>query len=367
MTRSSRSARKSHSSNISESYSHATVGLTTPATSASSSPEPHLVSSSTSSMAGRRSTMRRSSQSQSELPLPITYTPTTHRISKAKKGKRVHACEYPGCNKVFTRAEHRRRHEVNHNPEASHRCTYPGCKKAFHRSDLLTRHMERHKLEAQSEQRHWTPPASSALLDDSASVSRCMSMDSPQMLAGTPPQSHAMSIGTIVAPGIHPDLANGCSLMWNGIDLPLQPRPATSLFQNLPESVDDSPFYSSPPETCPSPLSDVAFTTMPSQPGSISSISSLGSSLLDQYPKTILNADVTSSPQQMPTPRRWDNPDAGMPPSHMVAMSMEESLIQHPAPCHYPSPSWSGTDCLYDEQVQSLTQFQPISWKQWDM
>lgn len=30
----------------------------------------------------------------------ITYTPTTHRISKAKKGKKVHACEYPGCAKV---------------------------------------------------------------------------------------------------------------------------------------------------------------------------------------------------------------------------------------------------------------------------
>ena len=58
-------------------------------------------------------------------PEPISYTPTTHRVSKAKKGKRVHACEYPGCDKVcrstppsyipltdmtqvFTRAEHRR-------------------------------------------------------------------------------------------------------------------------------------------------------------------------------------------------------------------------------------------------------------------
>ncbi len=30
----------------------------------------------------------------------VTYTPTTHRISKAKKGKKVHACEYPGCTKV---------------------------------------------------------------------------------------------------------------------------------------------------------------------------------------------------------------------------------------------------------------------------
>lgn len=44
---------------------------------------------------------------------------------------------------VFTRAEHRRRHELNHNPEASYRCTQTGCKKAFHRPDLLARHMER--------------------------------------------------------------------------------------------------------------------------------------------------------------------------------------------------------------------------------
>lgn len=30
----------------------------------------------------------------------ITYTPTTHRISKAKKGKKVHNCTFPGCPKV---------------------------------------------------------------------------------------------------------------------------------------------------------------------------------------------------------------------------------------------------------------------------
>ena len=30
----------------------------------------------------------------------ITYTPTTHRISKAKKGKKVHSCTFPGCPKV---------------------------------------------------------------------------------------------------------------------------------------------------------------------------------------------------------------------------------------------------------------------------
>ena len=31
---------------------------------------------------------------------PVSYTPTTHRISKAKKGKKVHVCEF-GCGKVM--------------------------------------------------------------------------------------------------------------------------------------------------------------------------------------------------------------------------------------------------------------------------
>jgi hypothetical protein len=35
-----------------------------------------------------------------EQGVPITYTPTTRRISKGKKGKKVHKCEYPGCGKV---------------------------------------------------------------------------------------------------------------------------------------------------------------------------------------------------------------------------------------------------------------------------
>lgn len=195
-----------------------------------------------------------------------------------------------------------------------------------------------------------------------------MPMDGGSMLAAASQQSHSMSIGSIVAPGIHPDLANNCSLMWNGMDLPLQPRPAANLFQNqLPESADDSPFYSSPAETCPSPLSDVAFS-MPPHSSSISSISSAGTSIIDQYPKGLLKADVTSSPLQMHSPLRWDGSDAGMPPSHLVPISLEESLLQPPVQCQYPSPSWSSADCLpYDEHVQSLTHFQPMNWKQWTM
>ncbi|KAJ5747394.1 uncharacterized protein N7511_009090 [Penicillium nucicola] len=68
----------------------------------------------------------------------------SNRVSKALKGKRVHMCEHPGCPKVFTRAEHRRRHELSHQSRKQYTCAYPGCGKAFHRSDYLNQHMSRH-------------------------------------------------------------------------------------------------------------------------------------------------------------------------------------------------------------------------------
>ncbi|QQK46046.1 Zinc finger, C2H2 [Penicillium digitatum] len=312
----------------------------------SSSPEPQE-GALKSNMTGRKNNSRKNA------PDTITYTPTTHRISKAKKGKRVHACQYPACGKVFTRAEHRRRHELNHNPEASYRCPTQGCKKAFHRADLLARHIERHELESQSEQSSWESNPPELIVPESA-VPRCLSMDHGMTLA-TASHSHSMSIGSLVAPGIHPDLANtDCSLMWSGVDLPLQPRPV--FHSQLPDSVDDSPFYSSPAETCPSPLSDATFSL---PPHSSSSISSAYVSVIDQYPKNILKGDVNSSPLQMHNSPRWEI-DAGMPQSHLVAIPMEENMIQ---PCHNHSPAWSSADCLpYEDQVHSLHQFQPRSW-----
>ena len=64
-------------------------------------------------------------------PSPVT--------AKMKK----HACEYPGCDKAFTRAEHLRRHSLNHET-ASHGYTCQRCFTHFSRPDLLSRHMSRH-------------------------------------------------------------------------------------------------------------------------------------------------------------------------------------------------------------------------------
>ncbi|KAF2681412.1 hypothetical protein K458DRAFT_420584 [Lentithecium fluviatile CBS 122367] len=64
----------------------------------------------------------------------------TGRISKAKKGLKVHSCE---CGKSYTRAEHLRRHQKNHSSEDLVRCHL--CGRSFYRLDLLERHIARHK------------------------------------------------------------------------------------------------------------------------------------------------------------------------------------------------------------------------------
>ena len=81
------------------------------------------------------------------------------------------------------------------------------------------------ELESQSGQSSWASNTQQPIATEPA-VPRCMSMDHGMPLTATS-HSHSMSIGSLVAPGIHPDLANNdCSLMWSGVDLPLQPRPA---------------------------------------------------------------------------------------------------------------------------------------------
>ena len=57
-----------------------------------------------------RKNMRSSHQEDN---MPVTYTPTTHRISKAKKGKRVHACQHDGCGKVGAIPAHYFRNQSN--------------------------------------------------------------------------------------------------------------------------------------------------------------------------------------------------------------------------------------------------------------
>ncbi|PYH80964.1 MFS general substrate transporter [Aspergillus uvarum CBS 121591] len=54
-----------------------------------------------------------------------------------------HACHWPDCGKSFTRAEHLRRHALNHE-QARQGYVCERCSVHFHRPDLLSRHLLRH-------------------------------------------------------------------------------------------------------------------------------------------------------------------------------------------------------------------------------
>ncbi|KAJ5177368.1 uncharacterized protein N7500_000067 [Penicillium coprophilum] len=60
------------------------------------------------------------------------------------KSQEKHPCQHPGCSKSFTRAEHLRRHALNHE-QARNGYTCERCSVHFQRADLLARHMERHQ------------------------------------------------------------------------------------------------------------------------------------------------------------------------------------------------------------------------------
>lgn len=49
---------------------------------------------------------------------------------------KTHACQYPSCTKSFTRAEHLRRHALNHE-QPRHGFTCERCSVHFQRPDLL--------------------------------------------------------------------------------------------------------------------------------------------------------------------------------------------------------------------------------------
>ena len=56
------------------------------------------------------------------------------------KIRKAHPCDFPGCDKVFTKSSYLTRHMMTHTGERPYKCTWDGCNQKFANTGDLTRH-----------------------------------------------------------------------------------------------------------------------------------------------------------------------------------------------------------------------------------
>ncbi|OHF01754.1 hypothetical protein CORC01_02945 [Colletotrichum orchidophilum] len=77
-------------------------------------------------------------------PSPPGNAGVNYKRASRRGAPRRFVCEHPGCEKLYSRAEHLQRHQLNHNPKEIFICDISGCDQKFVRADLLSRHKKRH-------------------------------------------------------------------------------------------------------------------------------------------------------------------------------------------------------------------------------
>ncbi|KAI4122736.1 MAG: hypothetical protein LQ338_005650 [Usnochroma carphineum] len=261
---------KSTSSNPRRRRASPALGVHQPTVAASSEPSRRRSTKHASTgpreKSSKRSSMTMTAPAPSDPAGEVTYTPTTHRISKAKKGKKVHVCEVPGCGKVFTRAEHRKRHQANHNPEFAFQCQFEECGKGFQRADLLARHMERqHDGTSRAPGAHRSTSETSSNPPAGSIMPATMGQPQPVPAQAISHGPGAMAITSIIEHPMH-ELAYPAQSMGDLTHTGVGPIPVSYAPEWAYGAMHsgDSPRYSS--DNCSSPMSDYPNAQISYQP-----------------------------------------------------------------------------------------------------
>ncbi|CDM30759.1 hypothetical protein DTO013E5_592 [Penicillium roqueforti] len=237
----------------------------------------------------------------------------SHRVSKAMKGKRVHACQRPGCSKVFTRAEHRRRHELSHDPKKQYPCTYEGCKKTYHRPDYLTQHLVQHATSAPKEN---IPYAHSDRSSRQSSLQ--------QQTQSQPAKSPAIPFqvdSTDSYPGI-----------WGIMDSSMPyPQYSSGQSQSSASAHDHPSPYSYTTDICSSPVASESLLN-PQYPTSGMPVETV--TAIDQYLRSILKPEAFASPYQQTDPSIWSS-DIDIDPTLAKIESLDQLPLYSWPPTHH--------------------------------
>ncbi|XP_057699782.1 Krueppel-like factor 3 isoform X1 [Corythoichthys intestinalis] len=111
-------------------------------------PQPELIHEHHSTHDIKSSVIRIQHEYEGNNPSVIVHSASQHPIPADSpdtlKKRRIHRCDFSGCNKVYTKSSHLKAHRRTHTGEKPYKCVWEGCTWKFARSDELTRHFRKH-------------------------------------------------------------------------------------------------------------------------------------------------------------------------------------------------------------------------------